>query len=688
MKMGIMNKMMLTILVPSLLGLAAVCGLSYWQAEHSLTEQVAHEFDSVIDKQIEGLGSVQQMTHGLIRTNAESAHVKKALFTSTGNQAGLDSLGEPDVQSVLDDLSQHFGMVNGAGLIDASGIVVAHTTREMIGGNLRDRKSVQVALAGQMSMENIRNHAGEMSTMVAAPVMAQGKSQGVLYAYMSLARLSESTTDTIKMGKHGYCAVYDSSGTAIMHPDKSLLGKDCSQEPFVKAALVSGSGSVRFARGEQQMVAYYRHMPESNWHVVMVADRDEMLAPTSRLLKANVLVGVITALVLGVVIVFVSRGIARSLKISEKYVQVVAGGNFNPDPHEEEALAKAASRGDEIGGLSSGIQSMVGKLRGLFKESEEKTHQAEMATGEARVAMEEAQVARKEAETARQDGMLTAAGQLETSIGVISSASTQLAAQIEQSDRSASEAAQRLSEAATAMNEMNATVQEVARNASAASEASVHTREKARNGANIVEQAVQSIEAVRRMSEELKGDMAELNEHAQSISQIMNVISDIADQTNLLALNAAIEAARAGDAGRGFAVVADEVRKLAEKTMDSTKDVSHAIRSIQDSTAKSMGSMDNAVDQIAQATDFASQSGQALEEIVATVEATADQVNAIATASEEQSAASEEINQSIVHVNEISRQSAMAMAEATQAVSDLAGQAHTLKNLVAQMKLG
>ena len=74
---------MLTILVPSLLGLAAVCGLSYWQAEHSLTEQVAHEFDSVIDKQIEGLGSVQQMTHGLIRTNAESAHVKKALFTNS-----------------------------------------------------------------------------------------------------------------------------------------------------------------------------------------------------------------------------------------------------------------------------------------------------------------------------------------------------------------------------------------------------------------------------------------------------------------------------------------------------------------------------------------------------------------------------------------------------------------------------
>ena len=117
------------------------------------------------------------------------------------------------------------------------------------------------------------------------------------------------------------------------------------------------------------------------------------------------------------------------------------------------------------------------------------------------------------------------------------------------------------------MNEMNATVQEVARNASAASAASAETRTNAEGGANIVEQALTSIGQVQTVSLALKDDMAQLNEHAKSITQIMNVISDIADQTNLLALNAAIEAARAGDAGRGFAVVADEVRKLAEKTM-------------------------------------------------------------------------------------------------------------------------
>ena len=351
----------------------------------------------------------------------------------------------------------------------------------------------------------------------------------------------------------------------------------------------------------------------------------------------------------------------------------VVGGDYNIDD------------GGKKLGVYASIVEMVTALKRNIENAQRESENAREQSRKAQEAMAQAEAASKEAQ-AKTEAMLVAADKLEQVGSVVSSASTELSAQIEQSDRGAAESAQRLSEAATAMNEMNATVQEVAKNAGSASSASAETKEKAEAGAQVVEKAVHSIEQVHQMSLELKEDMTQLNEHAQDITRIMGVISDIADQTNLLALNAAIEAARAGEAGRGFAVVADEVRKLAEKTMASTNDVGNAIKAIQESTAKSMTGVDNAVERIGEATELASRSGAALEEIVATVEATGDQVNAIATASEEQSAASEEINQSIVQVNDMSRQTAEAMAEAAKAVSDLAAQAQGLTNLIQELK--
>ena len=288
----------------------------------------------------------------------------------------------------------------------------------------------------------------------------------------------------------------------------------------------------------------------------------------------------------------------------------------------------------------------------------------------------------------KNERMRAAAQELDGAVQELAAISEGLVAGIGRSDNDAARAARLLTEAATAMNQMTATVREVAHNAADASTASAQTRDKAHEGAQVVSNVTQSIDEVHEVSMALKSDMALLDRHARDITEIMNVISDIADQTNLLALNAAIEAARAGDAGRGFAVVADEVRKLAEKTMTATREVGEAIGGIQSGTTHTIDVVTRTVSRIQGASQLADRSGTALAEIVSMVDLTTDQVRAIAAASEEQSAASSEINRSLDEVDRISGENASFMHQSADSIMELSRQAGVLQDLISQMKQG
>jgi len=286
-----------------------------------------------------------------------------------------------------------------------------------------------------------------------------------------------------------------------------------------------------------------------------------------------------------------------------------------------------------------------------------------------------------------QNSRITRAAEAAGAIAVqVSSASEELSAQVEQSSSGAEEQRSLTAEGATAMEQMNATVTEVARNASNAAEMAGKAQDVAKNGVSVVEDTVRHINDVARQAESLKTEMGGLADKAEGIGEIINVIEDIADQTNLLALNAAIEAARAGDAGRGFAVVADEVRKLAEKTMSATRQVVDYVGSIQESTRRNMAATEEAVKLVEQSTAMAGESGRTLHSIVQMVVETADQVRAIATAAEEQSAASEQINRSMEQISRISSETADAMNQSAQAVSDLARLAVDLNAIITDMR--
>ena len=297
-----------------------------------------------------------------------------------------------------------------------------------------------------------------------------------------------------------------------------------------------------------------------------------------------------------------------------------------------------------------------------------------------------AEAAACQAAAAKREGMLDAARHLEEVVNVISSASADLSSRIGLSNRSAAEAAQRLHQAAAAMEEVNATVREVAHNAQEAAAASDATKTQALEGADIVTQAVDGIESVRSRSQAIREDMDLLGRQADAIGKVLQVIADIADQTNLLALNAAIEAARAGEAGRGFAVVADEVRKLAEKTMTATQEVGRAIGGIQDGTRKNIANVESVAAAIESAADLSAHSGQSLQQILALVAQVNDRIQSIAAASEQQSATSEEVNRSVEQVAAASTETVQAMEQATHAVEGLTQQALVLQTLIADLE--
>lgn len=298
----------------------------------------------------------------------------------------------------------------------------------------------------------------------------------------------------------------------------------------------------------------------------------------------------------------------------------------------------------------------------------------------------EANEMKRNAERALKDGMLMAADKLGSIVENITSASEQLSSQVEGASQGADTQRGLAAETATAMEEMNTTVLEVARNASDAASNADTTRSNAEEGADVVDNVVKSIAEISRRVEGMQQNVNELGDQSQGIGQIMSVITDIADQTNLLALNAAIEAARAGEAGRGFAVVADEVRKLAEKTMQATTEVGQSISAIQGGTKSSIENMEMVVDVVNKSTELAQKSGVALERILKLAEGTSDQVSAIATASEEQASTAEEIARHTEQINQISSETSATMSQATEAITDLARQAGELQRLIEELR--
>ena len=240
---------------------------------------------------------------------------------------------------------------------------------------------------------------------------------------------------------------------------------------------------------------------------------------------------------------------------------------------------------------------------------------------------------------------------------------------------------------ATAINEMTATVQEVARSATDAANAAGQADIEASNGKNVVAQTIESIQTLAKNVEQAADVIQRLEMDTTEIGGVLDVIKGIADQTNLLALNAAIEAARAGEQGRGFAVVADEVRTLASRTQESTEEINNMIDKLQTGAKNAVDVMEQGREQARTGVEQASLAGQSLEAITQSVATINDMNTQIAGAAEEQSTVAEEINRSVVNISQVADETASNVAQVADSSAQLEALSVDLKQEVAKFQL-
>ncbi len=248
------------------------------------------------------------------------------------------------------------------------------------------------------------------------------------------------------------------------------------------------------------------------------------------------------------------------------------------------------------------------------------------------------------------------------------------------------QAHQRIDQIATAMNEMSATAQDVAHHAASVASQVDETTSQTRQADNQINQAVTSMN---RLTDQIRSSaktVADLAQSGQRVGDVMRVIREIADQTNLLALNAAIEAARAGEAGRGFAVVADEVRNLAAKTQASTVEIDEIIANIQSGSRDATEYMQASEVVAKESSDSVDAVRQTLADITQRMASVNDATTQVATAAEEQTSVSEDINRNVTEVAEISEAMHQAAADNLSTVPELEAMAAKAQELAGRIR--
>ncbi|WP_087022142.1 methyl-accepting chemotaxis protein [Thaumasiovibrio subtropicus] len=448
--------------------------------------------------------------------------------------------------------------------------------------------------------------------------------------------------DTFQLEDTGFIYMADASGMIRLHRDDSIAGNRTLRQHYGNGVAhlldKSAFSLVEIERDGIDILVAASYIPSMDWYVVAELPTDEAFVEIDAVAREILLWTIGTVILFGLLAIWLSNTITRPItKLSEVFTDLGEG--------EGDLRHRIDVKGnDELAQLAQGFNGFISKIHQSVTEVAD--------TGNS---------LRSAAEAVADQSRLT----LDNSHN--------------QRDR--------ILQVVTAINEMGATINEIAANAAQAADAAQNAETESATGQNVVTQARENIV---QLAEDMNGVAAtieSLAENTQAIGSILDVIRGISEQTNLLALNAAIEAARAGEQGRGFAVVADEVRSLASRTAASTDEIQEMINRLQSEAGKAVGAMEQSKSLSEEGAQGADKASQALQAISARISLISDMNIQVATATEEQSSVVNEINTNIEDINHNTQNSADSAAQLADASESLRTLSQRLDTLVSGFKL-
>ena len=647
MRLSVRWQLVLVLVTLSLLPMAVTGIAAYRSARGALDQSIRFNLETLASQTEERLESLLLDRQVSLRGWSQLRLIQDDTVTADADGRILQFLQDAKRNFELQELW----------VASAAGQVIASTIPGMRGREVGDRAWLQAARRGEgwVGVPQMQEFTDRVGMPIAAPLYAsfdRSRTVGVIVEVVDWPKVVE-TLQRVKVhpagqDDRGYLVLADSRGMLLSAPSfvsgweagktrLSTLGLGGLEQ--VAAQRLTGSTTIDvgpssfllgFASNEPQP-----YLP-GIWRVALLLRTDVAFAPLGNLMWTILILLVVLAAVAAGSAVFWANAFSKPILALVPFLRSVAAGDLS--------RGFSLKRHDELGMLAQAANDMSGQLRGLILELQQAGLQ-------------------------------------------ITHASTQVLANAEDHAAGSVQQALSIAEVTATLEELTNTAKQIALSATSVEKIADDSAHAAHAGYVSVGEALEAMESIRRRVADISGKTLLLGERSQRISEVLNLIKDIAGEIHLLAVNAAIESAAAGEHGKRFAVVASEVRRLAERTRESAEEIKGIVVEIQSATHSSVLATEQGVKEVENGVSLATGARGSLEQIIQMVDRTTQAIRQITLVTQQQQSASEQIVQTMREVAVVTSQSASSMKQSAASVVELNALADQFKTRIKEFKL-